>query len=348
MKIGVLTGGGDAPGLNAAIRSIVKYSSRRYRDQIIGIRYGWKGFVDEEMPLRERTNRLTPKGVSGILTKGGTILHSSRTNPLRRESGLTDLKRNFEELELDGLIAIGGEDTLSVAYEGFAKEGLRVVGIPKTIDNDLNGTDSTIGYTTACEIVTEAVDRLHSTAESHDRIMIVEVMGRHTGWIALRGGVAGGADVILIPEFPMTLEEICALLQRRQKEGKLFSIIVIAEGYPLDDELVVFAQDKDAFGHERLGGVGDRLAALLKTRMNSDIRVTNLGHTQRGGIPSTFDRWIATFFGVTAVDLLHRGQFGRMAAISNNEFIDVELREAVSEVRRVPEELYNSVRALLG
>ncbi len=357
MKIGVLTGGGDCPGLNAAIRAIVKYASDTFNDKIVGIRYGWKGFIDETLPRGKRIVPLSRGDVSGILAKGGTILYSSRTNPLKEEHGLQNLKRSFDQLKLDGLIVIGGEDTLSVAYEGFRREGLPVVGIPKTIDNDLYGTDATIGFATACEIATEAIDRLHSTAESHDRIIIVEVMGRHTGWIAVRAGMAGGADAILIPEFPMNVEEVCEIIRKRQQHGKNFSIIVVAEGYKLDDFLVTKGKDKDAFGHELLGGVADQLAAILreKTKGEFEIRASVLGHLQRGGVPNSYDRVLATRFGKRAVDLVHSRQFGRMAAIRGYDIIDVELKEAVGVVsdeerhlRTVPRELFETARIFFG
>ena len=346
MKIGVLTGGGDCPGLNAAIRSIVKYGSKRYEDSFLGIKYGWKGLVNKSMPIEERVIELTPVTVSGILTKGGTILYSSRTNPLSQENGLEDLRHNFDELGLNGLIAIGGEDTLGVAYAAFAKFNLPVVGVPKTIDNDLCGTDTTIGFTTAYTVVTEAVDRLHSTAESHDMIHIIEVMGRNTGWIALRGGMAGGADVILIPEHPLSIEEICNLIEERRHQGKRFSIIVVAEGYPLEGQ-VVKSEQRDSFGHEQLGGVGNRLAAILKAKTGFEVRVTNPAYMQRGGIPAAYDRYIAIELGERAVDLVHNGRFGRMAAIARNQVTDVELRE-VTGTRKVPLELFKKMRWLFG
>ncbi len=346
MKIGVLTGGGDCPGLNAAIRAIVKYGSKRYEDRFLGIKYGWKGLVNKSMPIEERVMELTPVTVSGILTKGGTILYSSRTNPLSQENGLEDLRHNFDELGLNGLIAIGGEDTLGVAYAAFAKFNLPVVGVPKTIDNDLCGTDTTIGFTTAYTVVTEVVDRLHSTAESHDMIHIIEVMGRNTGWIALRGGMAGGADIILIPEHPLSTEEICNLIEERRHQSKRFSIIVVAEGYPLEGQ-VVKSDQRDAFGHEQLGGVGNRLAAILKAKIGFEVRVTIPAYMQRGGIPAAYDRYIAIELGERAVDLIHNGRFGRMAAIARNQVTDVELSE-VTGTREVPLELFEKMRWLFG
>jgi phosphofructokinase-like protein len=346
MKIGVLTGGGDCPGLNAAIRAIVKYGSKRYADRFVGIKYGWKGLVNKSMPIEERVMELTPVSVSGILTKGGTILYSSRTNPLSQENGLEELRRNFDELGLDALIAIGGEDTLGVAQAAFAKFALPIVGVPKTIDNDLRGTDTTIGFTTAYTVVTEAVDRLHSTAESHDMIHVIEVMGRNTGWIALRGGMAGGADIILIPEHPLSIEEICSLIEERRGQGKPFSIIVVAEGYPLEGRIIKSDQ-KDDFGHEQLGGVGDRLATILKAKTGFEVRVTNPAYMQRGGIPAAYDRFIAIELGERAVDLVHNGQFGRMAAIARNQVTDVELSEATG-TRKVPLELFEKMRWLFG
>jgi ATP-dependent phosphofructokinase / diphosphate-dependent phosphofructokinase len=346
MNIGVLTGGGDCPGLNAAIRAIVKYGSKRYTDRFVGIKYGWKGLINKSMPIEERVTELTPVTVSGILTKGGTILYSSRTNPLSQENGLEELRLSFDELGLDALIAIGGEDTLGVAHAAFAKFTLPIVGVPKTIDNDLRGTDTTIGFTTAYTVVTEAVDRLHSTAESHDMIHIIEVMGRNTGWIALRGGMAGGADIILIPEHPLSIEEICSLIEERRCQDKRFSIIVVAEGYPLEGEIIKSDQ-KDAFGHEQLGGVGDRLAAILKAKTGFEVRVTNPAYMQRGGIPAAYDRFIAIELGERAVDLVHNKRFGRMTAIARNQVTDVELSE-VTGTRKVPLELFEKMRWLFG
>ncbi|OHA75464.1 MAG: hypothetical protein A3I38_02070 [Candidatus Wildermuthbacteria bacterium RIFCSPLOWO2_02_FULL_47_10] len=362
MKIAVLTGGGDCPGLNPAIRAIVKYGVKRYGHKLIGIKYGWGGFVPEAMPSRERatldpeeienlaarTMELTPENVSGILTKGGTILGSSRANPIKQEKGFDLLRQRFDELNLDAVIAIGGEDTLTVAYEAFSQVRIPVVGIPKTIDNDVFGTDTTIGFATAYEIMTDAVDRLHSTAESHHMIHILEVMGRRAGWIALRAGIAGGADIILIPEFPLTLDETCAYIEERRKHGKKFSIIVVAEGYPLSSGLVIQSEQKDPFGHEQLGGVGNRLANLLKEKTGFDVRVTNPAYMQRGGPAAPFDRWIATRLGIRAVDLVHNRQFGRMAAVARNEIVDVELREIAIGSRLIPQELFEELRWLFG
>lgn len=342
MKIGVLTGGGDCPGLNAAIRAIVKYGTKRYGDEFIGLLYGWRGLMKKEfVPL-------TPQSVSGILTKGGTILYSSRTNPMKEEGGLETLQKNFNELELDALIAIGGEDTLTVAYQGFVKTGLRVVGIPKTIDNDVRGTDVTIGFTTAYCVIAEAVDRIHSTAESHNMIHIIETMGRKAGWIALRAGIAGGADIILIPEYPLSIDEICNLIAQRKAAGKNFSIIVVAEGYPLAKKTITKSSHKDSFGHEQLGGVGERLASILRERTGFDTRVTNPAYMQRGGTPEPYDRWVATRMGLKAVDLAHHGQFGRMVAVSRNEISDVELRESASGNSLVSRELFEELKWLFG
>lgn len=343
MKIGILTGGGDCPGLNAAIRAIVKYGVKRYGDEFLGILYGWRGLLKKEVVP------LTAQDASGILVRGGTILYSSRTNPLKEQDGLLAVQNNFNELELDALIVIGGEDTLTVAYAGFTKTGLQVVGVPKTIDNDVYGTDTTIGFTTAYRVITEAVDRIHSTAESHNMIHIIETMGRKAGWIALRAGIAGGADIILIPEFPLSIDEICDLIERRKQAGKNFSIIVVAEGYPLGEKsLVTRGSGKDEFGHEQLGGVGEQLASILRKRTGFDARVTNPGYMQRGGTPEPYDRWIATRMGIKAVDLVHNRQFGRMVAVVRNEIVDVELREAESKNRLVPQELFEELRWLFG
>ncbi len=363
MKIGVLTGGGDAPGLNAAIRAIVKDACRHHGDEVLGIKYGWAGLINEKASEEDRVIPLTLKDVSGILIKGGTIIGASRTNPLERRGGMKALKRNFEKFGLDALIAIGGEDTLGVAYKAFLRYGLPVVGVPKTIDNDLWETDSTIGFNTACHIATEYIDRLHSTAESHNRVEVVEVMGRHTGWIAIRSGMAGGADAILIPEFPLTIDTVCEIIQQRIAEGKKFSIIVVSEGYKLDGKLVVQSGGKDAFGHEELGGVSAPLSAILEEKLNKKIRRKDdkievkpekLGRVQRGGIPNTYDRVLATRLGLRAVDLVHNHQFGRMAAIKGYDIVDVELKSAVGaadeerRVRTVPKALFETATRLFG
>lgn len=361
MRVGILTGGGDTQPLNAAIRTIVKYGEKRYGDEFLGIKYGWGGLVPESMAEKEkevleerelesiqnRIIKLNSNLVSGLLNRGGTILGSSRANPLKLKDGLKLVKQRFEELKLKALIAIGGEGTLSVAYKLFMEVNLPVVGIPKTIDNDVFGTDSTLGFTTAYSMVADWVDNLHTTAESHHMIHILEVMGRKAGWIALRGGIAGGADIILIPEYPLSIDEICELIEERREKGKKFSIIVVAEGFPLEGE-VVKTNYKDPYGHERLGGVAERLAEILRQRTKFDVRCQRPGHLQRAGRPAPYDRWLATRMGIRAVDLVHNSQFGRMVAVSRNEIVDIELREAASGNRLVPRELFEELKWLFG
>ncbi len=347
MRIGILTGGGDCPGLNAVIRAVVRRSSDRGHE-LVGVRDGWKGLTDAIfMPLGRRE-------VSGILPRGGTILGTTRTNPYKMEGGLESVLRNFAESGLEALVAIGGEDTLGVAARLHRENDLPVVGVPKTIDNDLSGTDYTFGFDTAVWIATEAIDRLHTTAESHNRVMVVEVMGRHTGWIAVMSGIAGGADVIMIPEQPITVEDACRELAKRHEGGKDFSIIVVSEGYELtyesgEQRLVAGeARATDQFGHVVLGGVGDALAREIEERTGFETRVTVLGHVQRGGTPTPRDRVLATRFGLKAADLVHEQRFGRMAALHGDAVVDVSLDEATQELKTVPPEWYDVARAFFG
>jgi 6-phosphofructokinase 1 len=347
-RFGILTGGGDCPGLNAVIRGVVRAGVNRHGHQIIGFRYGWAGI------LEANTVELTPQNTAGILHRGGTILGTSRTNPYRDGADGTALVREVLEREgIDGLIPIGGEDTLGVARR-LADDGIDVVGVPKTIDNDLNGTDYTFGFDTAVFIATEAIDRLHTTAESHNRVMVVEVMGRHTGWIALHSGIAGGADVILIPEHPITVEDACALLQKRHAGGKSFSIVVVSEGYELtyssgERQLVAGeARATDQFGHVVLGGVGDALAREIEERTGYETRVTVLGHVQRGGTPTPRDRVLATRYGLKAAELVDTGSFGRMAALHGDEIVDISLEEATKELKTVTPGWYAVAEALAG
>ena len=341
-RIGVLTGGGDCPGLNAVIRAVVR-ASIQYEWDIVGIRNGWKGLVDGEIEL------LTDYAVSGILPKGGTILGSSRTNPYKNPEDLQKVKDNLKRFGIDALVAIGGDDTLGVAMK-LNEEGIPVVGVPKTIDNDLSGTDYTFGFDTAISIVTEAIDRLHTTAESHHRVIVVEVMGRHAGWIATMAGIAGGADEILIPEVPFDIEEVCTHLKARYDKGKNFSIVVVAEGAkPKEGGMVVTQSDeKDEFGHVRLGGIAHSLSREIKDRLNVDTRVTILGHVQRGGTPTAHDRVLATRFGVKAVELIRDDNFGRMAALQGDDIVPVTLKEAVSESKTVKMELYDIAKIFFG
>jgi 6-phosphofructokinase 1 len=331
-RIGILTGGGDCPGLNAAIRAIVRRCAGILGDEVLGFRDGWSGVVDAEM------TPLSVDSVRGILYRGGTILGSSGTNPYR-EGGDERMRATFRDIGLDALVAIGGDGTLGVAARAAA-EGLPVVGIPKTIDNDLSGTDYCIGFQTAVQVATDAIDRLHTTAESHDRLMLVEVMGRSSGWIALYAGLAGGADLILIPERPFDLEEIGAHLRRRHLRGHSFSIVVVAEGArPVEGTMTVPEYPTDARGFPRYGGIAALVAPELERITGYEARVTVLGHVQRGGSPVAEDRILATRFGMAAVDLIERHAWGRMAALRGGEVVDVPLTEA-PRVRPVPDELY--------
>jgi 6-phosphofructokinase 1 len=314
---------------------------------MIAIREGWKGLVEglfEPLGTRE---------ISGILPRGGTIIGTSRTNPFKIEGGVENVLRRFEDAELGALVAIGGEDTLGVAARLYREQGFPVVGVPKTIDNDLSGTDYTFGFDTAVSVCTEAIDRLHTTAESHNRVMVVEVMGRHVGWIAVMSGIAGGADMILIPERRVTVEEACAELQKRHGRGKTFSIVVVSEGYELtfeSGEQRAVTQDEtlDAFGHVKLGGVGDALGREIEERTGYETRVTVLGHVQRGGSPTPRDRVLATRYGLKAADLVHEGRWGRMAALHGDDVVDVSLDEATAELKTVPEDWYAVARSFFG
>lgn len=342
MRIGVLTGGGDCPGLNAVIRAIVRKGIDHYGDAIIGFRDGWRG------PLEGAFVELTIDNTRGILHRGGTILGTSRTNPFKKEGGLEKIKETLEGHRIDCLIPIGGEDTLGVAAK-LASEGLPVIGVPKTIDNDLSGTDYTFGFDTAVNIATEAIDRLHTTAESHHRIMVVEVMGRHAGWIALHAGIAGGADIVLIPERPFDLDEITAHIKKRHSRGRSFSIVVVAEGaMPQEGQMETQSTELDAFGHPRLGGIGSALEKELEKRTGFETRATILGHVQRGGTPTAFDRVLATRFGVAAIDAAHEGKMGQMVALRATAIITVPLAEAVGEPKVVGEDLYKVAEVFFG
>jgi len=341
-KIGILTGGGDCPGLNPVIRAVVrKCLNKGY--EIIGIKNGWKGLIENDVV------DLNLESVSGILPKGGTILGTSRTNPYKKEGDLQKLKDNYKKLGLDALIAVGGEDTLGVATK-LIKDGItNIVGVPKTIDNDISATDYTFGFDTALNTAMECIDKLHTTAESHHRIIIVEVMGRHAGWIAIEAGIAGGADVILIPEIPIDIDETCNLLKKRQTRGKLFSIVVVAEGAKFKEGTMVTQEEKlDEFGHVRLGGIGERLGQEIEKRMGYEIRVSVLGHIQRGGTPTAFDRVLGTRFGVKAVELVEEKKFGRMVALTGNKIIDVSIDEAVRALKTVDMDLYEIAKVFFG
>ena len=346
MRAGILTGGGDCPGLNAVIRA----TARRLLDrgwEVFGVRAGWRGLVEAKLePLGMRE-------ISGILPRGGTIIGTSRTNPYKLEGGVENVLRTVTESGLDALVAIGGEDTLGVAARLHEEHDFHVVGVPKTIDNDLSATDYTFGFDTAVSICTEAIDRLHTTAESHNRVMVVEVMGRHTGWIAVMSGIAGGADVILIPEQPLSVEDACTEISRRHGKGKDFSIVVVSEGYELtyasgERRQVTQEAAADEFGHVRFGGVGDALAREIEERTGYETRVTVLGHVQRGGSPTPRDRVLATRYGLKAADLVIGESWGRMAALHGDKIVDVSLKDATAQLKTVPPDWYDVAKAFFG
>jgi len=341
MRVGILTGGGDCPGLNAVIRAV----GRRVMvsgGEVIGVHEGWKGLVDGIF------EPLGPREISGLLPRGGTILGTTRTNPFKVDGGVEKVLANFEREGFDALVAIGGEDTLGVASRLHTEHDFPVVGVPKTIDNDLSATDYTFGFDTAVWVATEAIDRLHTTAESHNRVMVVEVMGRHTGWIAVVSGIAGGADMILIPEQPVSIEDACKELRHRHERGKDFSIVVVSEGYELEG--LGDGDDVDQFGHVRLSerGVGAALAKEIEARTGYETRVTVLGHTQRGGSPTPRDRVLATRYGLKAADLVGERKFGRMAALHGDDIVDVPLAEATAELKTVPPDWWSVARAFFG
>jgi phosphofructokinase-like protein len=345
MKVAVLTGGGDCPGLNAVIRAVVRRASE-HGFEMMGLKDGWKGL------LEDNHFRLTRETTSGILHRGGTILGTSRVNPFKVEGGLEKVKRAVERNGIHAIIAIGGEGTLSAATR-MSKEGLRIVGVPKTIDNDLNGTDFTFGFDTAVTTATDAIDRLHSTAESHKRVIVCEVMGRHVGWIATYAGIAGGADVILVPEIPADLESVAEHIQRRHASGRSFSIVVVAEGTKVkvsadQSEQLITSGALDEAGRPRLGGVGGIVAHEIERRTGFETRVSVLGHIQRGGVPTAHDRVLATRFGVHACDMVARGEFGKMAALRGNEIISEDLAVATKELKRVPEEFFKVAQVFFG
>src|SRR3954466_2208486 len=342
MRFGVLTGGGDCPGLNAVIRAIVRKGINVHGHELVGFRGGWQGVLDNDrMPLDLQSTR-------GILPRGGTILRTSRTNVFKREGGVEQVRRTFAD-GLDGLIAIGGEDTLGAANRLHTEHGLPIVGVPKTIDNDIGATDMTFGFDTAVQVATDAIDRLHTTAESHHRNLVVEVMGRHAGWIALYSGLAGGADVILIPERPFDIDEVCHHIQRRHDRGRYFSIVVVAEGAkPVEGTLGTIGGELDEFGHERLGGIGQRVEMEIERRTGYETRTTVLGHIQRGGTPTAFDRVLATRLWIGAIDAATDSRWGMMPALRGTEIQLVPLADAVVELRTVPAEFYEQAEAFFG
>src|SRR5215217_2581961 len=345
MRVGVLTGGGDCPGLNAVIRAVSRRCFSRGHE-VVGVREGWRGLVEGKL------QPLGPREISGLLPRGGTVLGTTRTNPYKLDGGVERVLETFSREGLDALVAIGGEDTLGVGARLFAEHEFPVVGVPKTIDNDLSATDYTFGFDTAVAVATEAIDRLHTTAESHNRVMVLEVMGRHVGWIAVMSGIAGGADVILIPEQPVTVERACEEIRRRHHRGKDFSIVVVSEGYELRYETgearTVAQEERDQFGHVRLGGVGEVLAREIEERTGYETRVTVLGHVQRGGTPTPRDRVLATRYGLKAADLVRERRFGMMAALHGDEIAAVPLADAVAELKTVPPAWFDVARAFFG
>lgn len=342
MKIGLLTGGGDAPGTNAVIRAIVRKGEKHYGDEIVGIRDGWRGLIEGEfMPLDQ-------EAITAILTRGGSILGFSRTNPFRSEAGVQRILENMQISGIEAIIAVGGDDTLGVASK-LGDFGVKCVGVPKTIDNDLLGTDYTFGFNTAVSIATDALDRLRTTAEAHQRVIILEVMGRYTGWIAFESGLAGGADVILIPEEPFRVSEICEYIGQRQKRGRKFSVIVVSEGAkPLDGKEIVYSDGVDEFGNVRLGGVGYYLGREIEKCMGIETRVVVLGHIQRGGTPTAFDRILGTRYGLAAIDFVHEGNFGCLVSLRGNRIVSVPLKEVVGKRKTVSPELYEIASVFFG
>jgi phosphofructokinase-like protein len=342
VKVGVLSGGGDAPGINAVIGAVVRKGIRNYGYEMIGIKDGWRGLIDGAyMPL-------TLEAISGLLPRGGSILGTSRTNPFKREGGPEKVLDNAKKLGIDAVVVIGGDDTQGVALK-MGEIGLPCVGVPKTIDNDLGLTDYTFGFHTAVHIATEAIDRLHTTAEAHHRVMILEVMGRYTGWIALEAGIAGGADVVLIPEEPFDIDEVCKFIEQRLESGKTFSLVVVAEGAkPKGADNIIYGTGVDEFGHPRLGGVGYYLGREIEKCIGTETRVVVLGHLQRGGSPTAFDRVLATRYGIAAIDLVHDGQFGRMVALQGNKIVSVPLKDVIGKRKTVDLELYEIAKIFSG
>jgi 6-phosphofructokinase 1 len=343
MNVGILTGGGDCPGLNAVIRAVVRHGVEGFDMDVLGIRNGWEGMITGNV------EPLTPYSVTGILPRGGTILGTSRTNPFKEKDLPQRVVDNYKKYGLDAIVVVGGEDTLGVA-DKLGGLGINCVGVPKTIDNDISGTDVTFGFDTAVTIATEAIDRLHSTAESHHRIMVVEVMGRHAGWIALHAGIAGGADCILVPEVPFSVEDVCRSLEKRHRKGKTFSIVVVAEGATTTDkaEFVTQNDQTDEFGHVRLGGIGQRLGKAIEKESGIETRVTILGHVQRGGSPTPYDRVLATRFGVRAIEAVASSAWGKMVALQGSKIVLVKISDAIKELRHAPRDLYDIASVFFG
>jgi 6-phosphofructokinase 1 len=342
MRIGILTGGGDCPGLNAVIRAVVRHSVKNYSSEVIGFLEGWRG------PIENMSMPITMQSTSGLIARGGTILRTSRTNPFKIERGPERIMESMQKNRLDALLAVGGEDTCGVAHKMSKQFGLNVVCVPKTIDNDLNATDFTFGFDTAVNIVADALDRLHTTAESHNRVLICEVMGRHAGWIACYGGIAGGADYILVPEKPIIIEDVVAAIKKRHARGRDFSIVVVAEGAKMGHSESLKDEELDSFGHVKLGGIGDHLAKLIEKLTGYETRAMVLGHIQRGGSPTAFDRVLATRFGVAATDLVHQKKFGRMVAVQGNQIVDVPIEAGVDSLKTLDMSLYKVAEVFFG
>ena len=341
-RIGILTGGGDCPGLNAVIRAVVRKGVNQYGHAIVGYKDGWRGVLENKVV------HLTPDNTAGILHRGGTILGSSRTNPFKEDDGVQRVKDSLSSERIDGLIAVGGEDTLGVA-DKLTAEGVNVVGVPKTIDNDLNATDFTFGFNTAVQICTDAIDRLHTTAESHNRVIVLEVMGRHAGWIATYSGIAGGADAILVPERPFNIDDVCEHIRHRHSKGSTFSIVVVAEGATLEDGgEATQGNHTDAFGHARLGGIGVMLEREIEERTGFETRVTILGHIQRGGTPTAFDRVLATRFGIAAIDAVSDADYGKMVALRGTDIVRVPIGDAVGTLKTLDPSLYATAEVFFG
>jgi phosphofructokinase-like protein len=343
MRIGVLTGGGDCPGLNAVIRAVVRKSIKDFGADVIGFLEGWRG------PMDNMVMPLTMNNTGGLLPRGGTILKTSRTNPFNEERGPEKILESMKRNNLDGLVAVGGADTCGVACKMWADHQLPVVFVPKTIDNDLNATDYTFGFDTAVNIVMEALDRLHTTAESHNRVLVCEVMGRNAGWIAVHGGIAGGADYIGIPEKPLNVGEMLADVKKRHSRGRNFSIVVVAEGAKLENaEEVLKDQERDAFGHTKLGGIGEQVAQIIEKETGFETRAMTLGHLQRGGSPTAFDRVLATRFGVKASEMVHEKKFGMMAALQGNRIVEVPIESSIKELKLLDMSLYEVSKVFFG
>ena len=338
MRIGVLTGGGDCPGLNAVLRAVVRKGERYYGDEIVGFRDAWDGVMER------RTVPLTIETMRGTLPRGGTVLGTRRGSPFDHPDGVAMVQATMADIGIDGLIVVGGNGSLSVANKLHAEHGVKIVGVPKTIDNDIEGTELTFGFNTAVQIATDAIDRLHTTAESHDRVMVVEVMGRHSGWIATHAGIAGGATVVLVPERPFDIEEVCDRIARRHQRGRFASIVVVAEGaLPKPGTIAVADREVDQFGHIRLGGIGSLVAEEIGRRTGFETRPVLLGHVQRGGTPTAFDRVLSTRFGVAGIDAVHRGAWGQMVALRADMIVDVPLSQVAGRTRHLDLSLFDDV-----